>query len=228
MSLNYRTYADATRVKKRIGGIFMLSRASLKEMNITSEQVDKIMEMHGASIEGLKTRTGKVKDHLVSQIKALKGEVTEAKDGSFKKKYEAESLAHKATAEALEVQKAAVFKYLTKEENASTDLLVRELLERGSEELGSLHPAALSKAIKSYDRSLVKRGTDGNIENHDEVLSHFANEWGDFFGKVQTQGVDVGSVHGQGARPAYTKDAIAKMSASEINQNWDLVRGALV
>ena len=206
----------------------MLSRASLKEMNITSEQLDKIMEMHGASIEGLKTRTGKVKEHLVSQIKTLKGQLSETKDASFKKKYEAESLAHKATAEALEVQKAAVLAHKTLEENASTDLLVRELLESGSESLGSLHPAALSKAIKGYDRALVKRGADGGIDNRDEVLAHFADEWGDFFGKVQTQGVDVGSVHGQGARPAYTKEAIAKMSANEINQNWDLVRDALV
>ena len=205
----------------------MLSRASLKEMNITSEQVDKIMEMHGASIEGLKTRTGKVKEHLVSQIKTLKDQLLEVKDDSFKEKFEAESLAHKATAEALEVQKTAVLAHLAKEESASVDLLVRELLESGSERLGSLHPAALSKAIKSYDRALIKRGEDGSIENREEVLAHFAGEWGDFFGKVQTQGVDVGSAHGAGARAAYTKEAIAKMSASEINQNWDLVREAL-
>ena len=206
----------------------MLSRASLKEMNIASEQVDKIMEMHGASIEGLKARTGKVKEHLVSQIKTLKGELSEKKDDSFKKKFEDESLAHKATLEALEVQKAAVLEYASKEEKTSLDVLVRELLECGSEALGSLHPAALSKAIKSYDRALIKRGADGSIENREEVLSHFADEWGDFFGKVQTHGVDVGSVHGTGARPAYTKEAIAKMSANEINQNWDLVRDALV
>ena len=206
----------------------MLSRASLKEMNITSEQVDKIMEMHGASIEGLKTRTGKVKEHLVSQIKTLKGQLSEANDGSFKEKYEAESLAHKATAEALEVQRAAALEYKAREDNASVDSLVRELLESGSEELGSLHPAALSKAIKGYDRALVQRGEDGGIKNREEVLAHFAHEWGDFFGKVQTHGVDVGSVHGAGARPAYTKEAIAKMSANEINQNWDLVRDALV
>ena len=206
----------------------MLSRASLKEMNIASEQVDKIMEMHGISIEGLKARTGKVKEHLVSQIKTLKGELSETKDGSFKKKFEAERLAHTATAEALEVQRAAVAEYVAKEEITSVDLLVRELLENGNNELGSLHPAALAKAIKSYDRALVKRGECGGIENREEVLSHVADEWGDFFGKVQTQGVDVGSVHGQGARPAYTKEVIAKMSANEINQNWDLVRDALV
>ena len=49
----------------------------------------------------------------------------------------------------------------------------------------------------------------------------------DFFGKVELVGVDVGSNYGA-ARPAYTKDAIASMSASEINKNWDMIKDGLV
>ena len=206
----------------------MLSRASLKEMDIAAEHIDKILEMHGASIENLKSKAGSAKESLVSQIKALKDELAEAKDDSYKAKYNAELKAHKITADALrkeqKAHEAAVADYTKQRENAALDSLVKEVLEAGNESLGKMHPAAMAKAMKDYDRGIVRRDPDGNIENRDEVLAHFAAEWKDFFGKVQTQGIDVGSQYGSQANPAYTREAIARMSVKEINKNWDQIK----
>jgi len=205
----------------------MLSRASLKEMGMEPVQIDKIMELHGASTQSLKAKSGALKENLITQIRTLKEELTVAKDSSYKVKYEAEVEAHKATVGMLEVQKETVADFLAKEEDAAVDGLVKELLVAGNDVLGKMHPAACAKALKSYDRAIVRRNSDGNIENGDEVLSYFAGEWSDFFGKVQMQGVDVGSPYGGAAPPAYTKEAIAKMSASEINKNWDSIKGVI-
>ena len=206
----------------------MLSRASLKEMDIAAEHIDKILEMHGASIENLKAKTGSAKESLVAQIKTLKGELAEVKDDSYKEKYNAELKAHKITADALKKeQKAhqtAVADYAKRQDYAVLDALVKETLETGNDALGKMHPVALAKALKGYDRGIVKRDSDGNIENRDEVLAHFAAEWKDFFGKVQTQGIDVGNHYGSQANPAYTREAVARMSVVEINKNWDQIK----
>jgi len=206
----------------------MLSRASLKEMEIAAEQIDKILEMHGASIENLKAKTGSVKESLIAQIKSLKGELAESKDGSYKAKYNAELKAHKSTASALKSEQKAhqtvVADYAKQRDNAVLDALVKETLEIGNETLGKMHHAAMAKALADYDRGIVKRDLDGNIENRDEVLMYFAGEWKDFFGKVQTQGIDVGSHYGSQANLAYTREAIAKMTVKEINKNWDQIK----
>jgi len=198
----------------------MLSRAALKEMGVSPEQMERIMELHGASVEALKAKTSATREKLVEQIKTLKKELSEQADGSFKEQYEALALEYDSQKEAME-------QYLAKQECEVKDAAVKKLLATGCKEHGRLHPAALAKAMESYEREIVQLDEDGAILNPDEVLAYFVKHWGEFFGKVQSKGVDVGSSHGSSARPAYTKEAVAKMSAAEINKNWELVREAL-
>jgi len=198
----------------------MLSRAALKEMGISPEQMERIMELHGGSVEALKAKTNATREKLVEQIKMLKSELSKQADGSFKEQYE-------ALAQEFDSQKEAMAEYLTKQECAAKDAAVKALLEAGCKEHGQLHPAALVKAMENYEREIVQLDEDGAILNPEEVLAYFVKHWGEFFGKVQPVGVDVGSSHGASARPAYTKEALAKMSAAEINKNWELVREAL-
>jgi len=207
-------------VEQQKRGIFMLSRAALKEMGISPEQMERIMELHGSSVEALKAKTNATREKLAEQVKMLKKELSQQAEGSFKEQYE-------ALAKDYDSQKATMEEYLAKETNTAKDAAVKALLLVGCKEHGQLHPAALAKALADYERGLVQLDSDGTILNPDEVLEYFVKHWGEFFGKVEAKGVDVGSSHGASARPAYTKEALAKMSAAEINKNWELVREAL-
>ena len=217
----------------------MLSRANLKMMGLESEQVEKILDLHGASMESAKEKAGKAEKAFQSKIAELESELSKARaelkaamddDGGFEAKLKAEIEAHKTTRSELEAAKAehkkAVESHEKEKDDASVDGLVKTLLGEGDGTHGKMHPSAIDKAIRMYDRAIVKRDRDGKIGNADEVLAHFAAEWKDFFGKETTRGVDTG-------RPpetkggVYTKEAISKMSVDEINQNWDAVKASL-
>ena len=221
----------------------MLSRANLKAMGLEPEQVEKILDLHGASMEGAKEnakeKARQAEEANQAKIAELESELSKARselkatkddDGSFEAKLNAEIEAHKITKSELETAKAehkkAVDGYEKEKDDATVDSLVKTLLGEGDESNGKMHPSAIDKALRMYDRSLVKRDKDGKIKNADEVLAHFATEWKDFFGKETTRGVDTGKPP-ESQSTAYTKEAIAKMSVDEINQNWDAVKASL-
>ena len=185
------------------------------------EKARQAEEANQAKIAELESELSKAR----SELKAAKDD-----DGSFEAKLSAEIEAHKATKSELETAKAehkkAVEGYAKEKEDAETDGLVKSLLGEGDQNHGKMHPSAIDKALRMYDRAIVKRDKEGKINNAEEVLAHFAAEWKDFFGKETTRGVDTGRPpEKQGA--AYTKEAIAKMSVDEINQNWDAVKASL-
>ena len=195
----------------------MLSRANLKAMGLEPEHVEKVLDLHGASMESAKEnakeKARQAEEALQAKITELEGDLSKARaelkaakedEDGFETKLAAEVEAHKATKAELETVKAehkkAVDGYAKEKEDAEIDGLVKSLLGEGDESYGKMHPSAIDKALKMYDRALVKCDKDGKIKNADEVLAHFAAEWKDFFGKSETHGVDTGSP------PALTPD----------------------
>ncbi|MCL1995344.1 MAG: hypothetical protein FWG63_03970, partial [Defluviitaleaceae bacterium] len=81
---------------------------------------------------------------------------------------------------------------------------------------------AIDKALKLYDRSLVKLDKDGNIENPSDVVAHFVKDWGDFFAKGQEQGVQI-STPPQGANQA-TDYASMLQTARKENKQLEAIR----
>ena len=129
-------------------------------------------------------------------------ELTDLKGGdngieTIKAELKAEKKAHSDTKKALDTEKAAHQKavdgYTAEKEAATVDSLVSELLKTGSDKTGTMNAAAIPKALKQYDRSIVERDSDGKITNSDKVLEHFVSEWADFFGASEVKGADVGN-----------------------------------
>lgn len=184
----------------------MLTRALLKTLTIEPEHIEKILDAHGATVEGLKEKWAVEKDELKQKNESLSTELEQTKkdllgkdgnDESLQAKYEAAQAAYEALKSELEAEKAAhkatVDGYALEKDNATVDGLVKGILETGNESLGKMHPAAIEKALQLYDRAMVKRDKDGNIKNADDILSHFNGEWGDFFAKGQARGIDNGT-----------------------------------
>ena len=113
--------------------------------------------------------------------KALQAAQTNSADNEiWAQKYNDEVTAHNTTKSTYAAEKDAV----------AVDSLVSELLSREHEGVGKMNPAAVSKAVKQYDRAMVERDKDGKIKNADKVLEHFKSEWSDFFMKIDGKGTD--------------------------------------
>ena len=160
------------------------------------ETVQAIMDLHQTDAELWKAEKGE----LQTEISKLKNDVTdvqkefddyktsnsfedektklEADISALKAKFEAEAAAHKSTRDSYQAERDA----------ADTDSKISNLLkEKG------MNVKVIDKALKLYDRSAVKKGKDGKIENADKVIESFKSEWADFFGETSTQGALVGN-----------------------------------
>ena len=163
-------------------------------------------------------------------------ELTDLKSGdsgveTIKAELKAVKKALSDTEKALNTEKSAHQKTIdghTAEKDAATvDSLVSKLLKTGSEKTGTMNAAAIPKALKQYDRSIVERDSDGKIANADKVLEHFAAEWSDFFGPSEVKGADIGNPPADTPKATFTREEIQKMTPGQINANWDAVKSTL-
>ena len=184
-----------------------MTRKFLTSLGVESDLIDKIMDAHGEGIEREKTKAEAGKQALSEQVEALKADLAKAEAATvsevervrkefeggedFKAKYEAEVELHNATKESLKVEKeahkATQDGYATEKDNESVDGLVKALLAEKN-----MHPSAIDKAVKLYDRAIVER-KDGVIANADKIVEAFQADWKDFFGEVHVVGANVGT-----------------------------------
>ena len=196
-----------------------MTRKFLLGLGLEADAIDKVLDAAGADLE----REKAVSEALREEAKALKAEAAEAKkalkeatdaktkdEDAFKTKFEAEQTAHEETKKAMKkaiddetaAHKATKDGIVAEKEAAEVDQLVSEILKRGDDKIGGMNVAAIPKALKLYDRSIVKRGKDGAVENADDVLNHFGREWGDFFAKEEQHGAAVGTPPGNAPKEA--------------------------
>jgi len=139
------------------------------------EIIQAIMDLHEVDAELWKAQ----KKELDDEITGLKNKTTgDDGGGEWKKKYEDEVAAHNSTKSA----------YAAEKEYADTDGKVAAALKAAG-----MNEKVIDKALKLYDRTIVKKGKDGNIENADNVVEAFKKDWADFFGEVKTEGATVGN-----------------------------------
>ena len=193
-----------------------MTRKFLQGLGIDTDVIDKIMSANGDDIERekgvaetLRKEIGNLKLSASEAQKELDNFRAESDREGWKGKYETEAAAHAETKIAMQTliddEKAAHKKtqdgYAAEKDAAEKDGLVSLLLGTPDEQGVSMNAAAIPKAVKLYDRGIVKRGKDGTISNADEVRAHFRNEWSDFFGAAETKPADVGGPQNGGKTP---------------------------
>ena len=198
-----------------------MTRKFLQNLGIESGLIDSIMDAHGEGINREKEKATTENKKLADQLIELQTELEKSKtqqdknENSFKAKYETEQERYKEAKTELE-------KLQTEVKSTKIDNLVKTLLGTETETHGKMHPAAIDKALKLYDRSLVKLDNTGNIENSSELLAHFAKDWGDFFAKGQPQGIPQATPP-QGANQA-TDYAGMLQTARKENKQLEAIR----
>lgn len=170
-----------------------LTRAFLKGMNLTDEQVSAIIEAHTESIDGIKADRDKYKAEAkeVADLKEkLKG--FEGAD-DWQKKFTDE---HKA----FEDYKKDI---ANKEKLATVQTAYKALLkESGVDE------KRIDSIIKVTDFNDMKLGEDGKFEKLEELTKKIKEDWSGFIVEKRTEGADVKNPPASKGATKMTKEQI--------------------
>lgn len=152
-----------------------LTRKYLKSIGLTEDQIEGIVEEHVATVSDLKETANKYKADA-DKLQAVQKELDNLKagDGDYKAKYEAEAKAFKEYKRQVEAEKTA----------ARDDADVLALCK----EAGIARESSLRLIAKDFDRSKIKRGEDGKITNHDDLVSSIKTDYADFVGTPGNHG----------------------------------------
>lgn len=187
-------------------------------MGLEADKVSTIIEAHAETVEGLKSQietfkedaqkyadTQKALDSATKELESLK-----ATGGDWQKKYDAlsnEYESYKTEQTAKEAQNA--------KEKAYRELLVG----------AGVSEKRIPSILKVTDFGTLEM-ENGKFKDQDSLLENIKTEWSDFVTTTQVQGATTPKPINN-APTRYTRDDIAKMSAQEINQNWEAVKASL-
>lgn len=189
-----------------------LTRKLLKSMGLTDEQVDSVIEAHSETVDGLKADRDKYKadsENLASVSKEL--ESLKESGGDWKTKFEKEHSDFES------------FKTATaeKETNAMKQNAFKKILRDAG-----ISENRFDSILRVTDLSKIDIDKDGNFVDSTSVTERVKAEWSDFIVQKSSEGVAT-AVGNQTKTTTYSRDDISKMSASEINANWDAIKASL-
>jgi hypothetical protein len=206
--------------------------------------IDSIINAHGEGVEREKSKTNAVTEQAKEQAEAHKKTLDDTK-----RAYEEKLSARGDESEAETKLKTLQEEYEKAKEThatelkAATDAHDATKAEHEAVRTNGAMDAAVSAALKTagyseaaiplflkagYDREQLKKEADGSFSNIDKLVETLKADPvnGTFFGKMQTEGANVGGSQQQ-QTTTLTREAVAKMSPEEINKNWDAVQAAL-
>ena len=156
-----------------------LSRALLKGMALTDEQVQAIIDAHRETVDGLKDEIAKFKEdaeRLPGVQKELDDLKKDTSSGDWQKKYEDEHKAFEDFRKDIE----------TKESVAKVKEAYKKLLKE--ENINDKH---LDAVLKVTDFSGLKLKSDGTLDGADKLKESIKTEWADFVVKTSEKGSGV-------------------------------------
>lgn len=192
-----------------------LTRAMLKGMQLTEEQVSAIIEEHSNAVQGLKDEIKKYKADA-EKLPEVQKELDKLKEGdgnNWEKKYNDEHNAFENYKKEVAGREA-----IAKVRSAYRKLLV----ENG---VGEKHVDAI---LRVTDFSNIKIDKEGKLENADKLAESIKSEWAGFITTTGTKGAQVSNPPG-GSKTTMTKDEIMKIKDTSerqkaIAENIDLFK----
>lgn len=196
----------------------MLTRKLLKGMGLTDEQVDTIIEAHSETVDALKEESKAYKESadkvqtLEEQLKQANETIKNAGKDTYKVKYE-------AIKEEFETFKSDISQKetLANKKSAYTQLL----------KTAGISDKRIESILKVTDLDSLQLAEDGKFANAEELTNSIKTEWADFIQTNGVQGVSTAQPPTQGGAKAFTVADIRKMSAAEINANYEAIKESL-
>lgn len=165
----------------------------------TEEMENRLVALHLGVVDPLKDQLQAYKADA-EKLQAVQKELDNLKagDGDYKAKYEAEVKAYKEYKQQVEAEKTA----------ARDDADVLALCK----EAGIARESSLRLIAKDFDRSKIKRGEDGKITNHDDLVSSIKTDYADFVGTPGNHGTPPTTPPTGGGGSSKTKKEIIDMN----------------
>lgn len=194
-----------------------LTRKMLKAMGIEDDKIDQIIEAHTETVDGLKADIGKYKADaealpgVQKQLEQVQADLEAGKKDSWKVKYD-------AIKEEFDGYKEA---QTAKETRTAKEAAYRELLKSVG-----ISEKRIDSVLRVSDVDAVELA-DGKIKDADKLAESVKREWADFITTTTTKGANTATPPENHTQTTYTAQDIRKMSAAEINQNWDHIKASL-
>lgn len=165
----------------------------------TEDLENRLIALHLGVVDPLKDQLQTYKTDA-EKLPAVQKELDNLKagDGDYKAKYEAEAKAFKEYKRQVEAEKTA----------ARDDADVLALCK----EAGISRESSLRLIAKDFDRSKIKRGEDGKITNHDDLVSSIKTDYADFVGTPGNNGTPPTTPPTGGGGSSKTKKEIIDMT----------------
>lgn len=154
-----------------------LTRAFLKSMTLTDEQVSAIIEEHSATVTGLKNEISKYKEDA-EKVPDLQKKLEDYEKDDWKGKYEKEH---------------AGFESYKAEQDKKASYNAKEAAYKKMLEDSGVSSKVINLALKASKETIdnLKIGTDGKLENATEVEKGIKEAYADYITTKETKGADV-------------------------------------
>lgn len=188
-----------------------LTRKMLKAMGIDEEKVDQIIEAHTETVDALKAERDVYKTDS-EKLAGVQKELDErSKETPFEVKYNALKEEYDTYKNGIETEK----------QRETKTKAYKELLKACN-----IDEKRFDSILKVTPLESIEIDNEGKIKAFDTLKESVAKDWGDFIVTEKTSGAAAPTPPAK-TPTVFTKDAIAKMSADEINQNWDAIKNSL-
>lgn len=154
-----------------------LTRAFLKSMTLTDEQVSAIIEEHSATVTGLKGEIAKYKEDA-EKVPDLQKKLEDYEKDDWKGKYEKEH---------------AGFESYKAEQDKKASYNAKESAYKKMLEDSGVSSKVINLALKASKETIdnLKIGTDGKLENATEVEKGIKEAYADYITTKETKGANV-------------------------------------
>lgn len=193
-----------------------LTRRLLKGMGLTEEQMDTVIEAHTETVDGLKAQiaTYKTDAEKLPSVQRELDDIKAAGDGGYKDKYDKEHAAYEA-------YKSEIAK---KETKTAKEQAVRAYYqEKGI--TGNGLDIAMRGSNAEIDAVELENGKIKDTKALDDLVG------GTFKGLISTTTVTGTNTatppSNTGGGRTYSRTEIGKMTATEINKNWESIKASL-
>lgn len=200
-----------------------LTRKMLKAMELDDDKISQIIDAHQSTIDEI----AQERDTFKADAEKYKAEADRL--GSVEKdlvKAQAKLEDAKSTSEELKALQDEYTKYRAdvsaKASQAQKEKIFRALLAEAG-----ISDKRFDSIIRVSDLSNIEIGEDGKAKDSDSIVEGIKSEWADFIVTEGKQGADVSKPPANDPKKAFNKDDIRKMSAKEINENWDSIKDSL-
>lgn len=173
-----------------------LTRAFLKSMTLTDEQISAIIEEHSATVTGLKGEISKYKEDA-EKVPDLQKKLKDYEKEDWKGKYEKEH---------------ADFEGYKAEQDKKASYTAKEAAYKKMLEESGVSSKVINLALKASKDAIdsLKIGADGKLEGVEDVKKGIKETYADYITTETTQGANVSNPPG-GQPGKMTKDEIMKI-----------------